>query len=63
MENVGTFYGHLVCFMAVWVYIFPFWYVESRKIWQSWRRTRVEARDRFLCNLAPGGEHCRLEQG
>jgi hypothetical protein len=47
MEDVGTFYGLLVYFTAMWyilwpfgifigplVYIFPFWYVVPRKIWQ-----------------------------
>jgi hypothetical protein len=37
----GTFYGHLVYYDVIWyimwylVYIFPFWYVAPRIIWQS----------------------------
>jgi hypothetical protein len=38
MEDVGTFYGNLVYFTAILYivtsYIFPFWYVVPRKIWQ-----------------------------
>jgi hypothetical protein len=47
MEDVGIFYGHLVYFTDIryilWplvtfsgslVYLFPFWYVVARKIWQ-----------------------------
>jgi hypothetical protein len=36
----GLFYGHLIYFLAIWhfcchlVYISPFWYIVSRKIWQ-----------------------------
>jgi hypothetical protein len=35
MEDVGTLYVHLVCFMVIW-YILPFWYAVPRKIWQPW---------------------------
>jgi hypothetical protein len=51
MENVGLFYGHLefitdrhlAYLMAIFgdlprgnlVYIYPFWYILSRKIWQT----------------------------
>jgi hypothetical protein len=37
MENVGIFYGHLVCFMAVWHSLWSFgivflvWYVWTKK--------------------------------
>jgi hypothetical protein len=47
MEDVGTFYVHLVNFPAIWhilwqfgifypvlVHFYQFWYVVSRKIWQ-----------------------------
>jgi hypothetical protein len=47
MKNLGTFYYHLVYFMAIgnmlWpfgifcghlVYLYPFWYFVPRKIWQ-----------------------------
>jgi hypothetical protein len=36
----GIHYGHFVHFMAIWlfsgnlVYVPPFWYIMSRKIWQ-----------------------------
>jgi hypothetical protein len=30
-----TFQSHLVHFVVSW-YIFPFWYVVPRKIWQPW---------------------------
>jgi hypothetical protein len=37
MEDVlwpfGTFYGNVVYFVAIW-YIFLFWYVVPRSIWQ-----------------------------
>jgi hypothetical protein len=49
MEDVGTFYGHLVHFThfcyILWtfgrvrgnlVYFSPFWYFVPRKIWQPW---------------------------
>jgi hypothetical protein len=48
MEDVGIFYCHLVYFTVIWYILwlfgflwsfgifFPFWYVVSRKIWQSW---------------------------
>jgi hypothetical protein len=29
------FHEHLVYFVVIW-YIFPFWYVVPRKIWQPW---------------------------
>jgi hypothetical protein len=51
MKDVGKFYGHLVYFTAtayiLWPFgyifgyfgvVFPFWYVEPRKIWQPWKR-------------------------
>jgi hypothetical protein len=31
----GIFGGHMEYFMVIW-YIFPFWYVLPRKIWQPW---------------------------
>jgi hypothetical protein len=36
-EPFGIFYGHLVYFMANWLFWYispPFWYIVSRKIWQ-----------------------------
>jgi hypothetical protein len=30
------FYGHLVYFVGTLLYVFPFWYVVPRKIWQPW---------------------------
>jgi hypothetical protein len=39
-EDVGTLYGHLVYFTAIWYIIWPFgiffmcWYFVPRKIWQ-----------------------------
>jgi hypothetical protein len=55
MEDDGTFYDHLVDFVAVWitlwpfglfyghlVYFFPFWYVVLRKIWQPWSERRAK---------------------
>jgi hypothetical protein len=35
---IGIFWCHVVYFVVIW-YIFPFWYVVSRKIWQPRRRT------------------------
>jgi hypothetical protein len=54
MEVAGLFYGHVVYFTAIWYryivafwymlwlfgIVFPFWYVEPRKIWQPWCRQR-----------------------
>jgi hypothetical protein len=71
MENVGIFYGHLrhitTTLYILWpfgifcvnlVYIFPFWYVATRKIWQprpadfwSCRWPQVWAELRFHKNL------------
>jgi hypothetical protein len=47
MEDVGTLYGYLVYFTAIWyslwlfgiiygylIFIFPFWFFVPRKIWQ-----------------------------
>jgi hypothetical protein len=34
LRPTGIFYGHLVHFVVIW-YIFPFWYIVPRKIWQS----------------------------
>jgi hypothetical protein len=46
MEKVlrpfGIYYGHLDNLMDIWkfsgneVHFPPFWYIESRKIWQPW---------------------------
>jgi hypothetical protein len=42
MQHVGIFYGHSVYFNAklvfcvVFWYIFPFWSITPRKIWQPW---------------------------
>jgi hypothetical protein len=50
MEKVGIFYGHLENVMVIWyifwllsiwgiircIYIFPFWSVALRIIWQPW---------------------------
>jgi hypothetical protein len=33
IEDVDIFYAHLVHFHVTW-YIFPFWYVVAKKIWQ-----------------------------
>jgi hypothetical protein len=53
MEDIGTFYGHLVqftvfCYIFLtfvkvrgnWAYFIPFWYFVPRKIWQPWGRER-----------------------
>jgi hypothetical protein len=49
LEDLGIFYGNLVCSTTIWnimwpfgilygylVCFFPFWYVVPRKIWQPW---------------------------
>jgi hypothetical protein len=53
MEYVGIFYGLLAYFTAIryifsshlvnftaFGYIFPFWYIVSRKVWQPWFETQ-----------------------
>jgi hypothetical protein len=35
-KSFGKVWGHFVSFVAI-CYIFPFWYVAPRKIWQPWR--------------------------
>jgi hypothetical protein len=37
----GIFYCHLVDFVVIW-YIFPFWYVVPRKIWQPCLGARAD---------------------
>jgi hypothetical protein len=41
--------GQLLNFVAIW-YIFPFWYVVRRKIWQPWSLLR-SAGDSRRCSL------------
>jgi hypothetical protein len=44
LRPLGIYYGHLVYFNAIWqlsgnlVYGPQFWYIVSRKIWQSWMK-------------------------
>jgi hypothetical protein len=33
-------YGLLLYFVVIW-YIFPFWYVVPRKIWQPWVQVEI----------------------
>jgi hypothetical protein len=46
--SFGIFFGHLVHFMAIWlccgnlVYFPTFWYIVSKKIWQTWCGPEVE---------------------
>jgi hypothetical protein len=59
-ENLGTFYDHLVYFIAIgnilWpfdilcghlVYFSPFWYFVPRKIWQHWAGSQRQQTDNF----------------
>jgi hypothetical protein len=35
LRPFGTFYSHFGNLVVTW-YIFPLWYIVSRKIWQPW---------------------------
>jgi hypothetical protein len=37
------FYCHMVHFLVILVYFFPYWYVVPRKIWQPWTFAEVSS--------------------
>jgi hypothetical protein len=45
----GIFVGYLVYLLVIWYicwlfwYIFPFWYVEEREIWQPWLKAATQS--------------------